>query len=305
MSDVAQTLARLSAILGPPDGDPVLLDGGITNRNYRVEFGGKPYVIRVPGEHTELLGIDRDAEWAAACAAARAGVGPPVRAMLEDPPLLVTVFVDGRHVTEDDLREPALLARLAGSLQAMHSSGEQLPATFSAFRLVESYAHTARSHGVEPPDGYEAAHDSAKRIEKALRGPTHEPVPCHNDLVAANLIRDGDELRIVDWEYAGMGDRWFDLGNLAVNNSLDDRSEKVLLEAYFGQPPDEGQLATLHLMRFMSDFSEAMWGVVQSAVSEIEFDFEGYARDHFARLRETGGHPDFERWFKEARGTRS
>ena len=301
MTDVAQTLARLSAILGSPDGDPVLLDGGITNENYRVEFGGKSYVIRVPGAHTELLGIDRDAEWAAACAAARAGVGPPVRAMLEDPPILVTVFFDGRHVTEDDLSEPEMLAKLARALQTMHSSGEQLPASFSAFGVVETYAQTARSRGVQPPDGYDAALKSAKRIEKALRGPSHEPVPCHNDLLAANLIRSGDELRIVDWEYAGMGDRWFDLGNLAVNNSLDERSEKVLLEAYLGEPPHPGQLATLHLMRFMSDFRESMWGVVQSAVSDVDFDFEGYAHNHFARLRETGGHPDFDGWLKTAR----
>jgi thiamine kinase-like enzyme len=305
MTDVAQTLARLSALLGPPDGDPVPLDGGITNRNYKVDFGGKPYVIRVPGKHTELLGIDRAAEWAAACAAARAGVGPPVRAMLEDPPILVTVFVEGRHVTEEDLREPAMLTKLAGCLQAMHSSGEELPSTFSALRVVEDYAATARSRGVEPPDGYDAAYKCAKKIEKSLRGPSHEPVPCHNDLLAANLIRNGDDLRIVDWEYAGMGDRWFDLGNLAVNNGLDERGEEVLLEAYFGDPPGTGQLATLRLMRFMSDFRESMWGVVQRAVSEIEFDFEGYARDHFARLRETGDHPDFDRWLKEARGARS
>ena len=301
MSDVAQTLARLSAILGPPDGDPVELNGGITNQNYKVDFGGKAYVIRMPGEHTELLGIDRDAEWAAACAAARASVGPPVRAMLEDPPILVTVFFDGRHVTEEDLREPAMLAKLAASLNAMHSSGEQLPATFSAFGVVETYAQTARSHGVEPPDGYDSALKRARRIEKALRGTSHEPVPCHNDLLASNLIRNGDDLRIVDWEYAGMGDRWFDLGNLAVNNNLDERSEEVLLEAYFGEPPDAGQLATLHLLRFMSDFRESMWGVVQSAVSEVDFDFEGYARDHFARLRETSGHPDFDGWLKAAR----
>ena len=116
MSDLAKTLARLAAILGPPDGDAVALDGGIINRNFKVDFDGKPYVIRIPGKDTELLGIDRDAEWAAACAAARAGVGPPVRAMLEDPPVLVTVFVDGRHVTEDDLREPAMLSTLAGCL---------------------------------------------------------------------------------------------------------------------------------------------------------------------------------------------
>ena len=142
--------------------------------------------------------------------------------MLENPPVLVTEFLDGTAVGDEDLREPALLASLAGSLRQMHDSGEELPSEFSSFRVVERYAQTAKEHGVSPPDGYAAAHKCAKAIEKALRGPEHEPVPCHNDLLAGNLIRQGERLRIVDWEYAGMGDRYFDLGNLAVNNGLDE-----------------------------------------------------------------------------------
>ena len=102
-----------------------------------------------------------------------------------------------------------------------------------------------------------------------------------------------------------MGNRYFDLGNLAVNNGLDEDAEAVLLEAYFGEAPDSRRLASLHLMRYMSDFRESMWGVVQSAVSDIDFDFDAYAADHFARLRETEDHPDFSRWLKEARGGRS
>ena len=100
-----------------------------------------------------------------------------------------------------------------------------------------------------------------------MSGPEHEPVPCHNDLLAANFIRGGEQhLWIVDWEYAGMGDRYFDLANFAVNNELDEaRPRSTLLEAYFGEPPDARRLSTLRLMKFMSDFREAMWGVVQTA----------------------------------------
>ncbi len=305
MTDLAKTLARLSAILGPPDGDPVALDGGIINRNYKVDFGGSPYVIREPGEHTELLGIDRGAEWAAACAAARAGVGPPVRAMLEDPPVLVTAFVDGHPVTREELQQPDLLWNVAGALKRMHGSGEELPSKFSPFRTVETYATTAERHGVKPPDGYAAALKRAKAIEKAMRGQEHEPVPCHNDLLASNVLLDRANLRIVDWEYAGMGDRYFDLGNLVVNNGLTEDAQATLLEAYFGEPPDARRSACVHLMRFMSDFREGMWGVVQSAVSEVEFDFEGYATDHFERLQETAEDTRLDTWLKQARGKRS
>ena len=107
-------------------------------------------------------------------------------------------------------------------------------------------------------------------------------VPCHNDLQNANFLHDGVRLRIVDWEYAGMGDPFFDLGNFAANHELGEEAERSLLEAYSGDT-GEGALSTLHDMRFMSDFREAMWGVVQQAISELDFDFAVYADEHFAR----------------------
>jgi thiamine kinase-like enzyme len=165
--------------------------------------------------------------------------------------------------------------------------------------VVEAYAATAAARGVAPPEEFVWAKDLADRIE-AARGP--QPlVPCHDDLLNANFIDDGTRIRIVDWEYAGMGDRWFDLGNFAVNNELDDDQETLLLEAYFGEPPDDRRRATLKLFRFMSDFREGMWGVVQAGVSELEFDFRDYAQKHFDRLEKARTDPRFEGWIEEAR----
>ena len=115
--------------------------------------------------------------------------------------------------------------------------------------------------------------------------PEHAPVPCHNDLLPANLIHDGEAMRIVDWEYAGMGNRYFDLGNLSVNNGFNEAGDEWLLECYWGEPCTRRRLATLRLMRIMSDLREAMWGVVQQAISELDFDFAEYAQEHFERVR--------------------
>jgi thiamine kinase-like enzyme len=90
-----------------------------------------------------------------------------------------------------------------------------------------------------------------------------------------------------------MGDRFFDLANFSVNHEFGVEEDRRLLEAYFGAARDS-DLAALRLMRFMSDFREAMWGVLQSGISELDFDFAGYAAKHFARLHATAADPVFE-----------
>jgi thiamine kinase-like enzyme len=300
--ELTEVVARLAALLGPRDGTVVQLEGGITNRNFRVNFGGTDYVVRLPGKRTQLLGIDREAECIANKAAAELGIAPRVAALLDEPSALVTAFVSGREMKADELREPETIAEVAHDLRSLHDSGTELPSDFNSFRLVEEYAETGRAHGSEPPNGYDEALEAAHAIEQAVRDqPGHEPVPAHNDLLPANFLRDGDRMQLIDWEYAGMGDRWFDLGNFAVNNELDDDQEAVLLEAYFGEPPDERKRATLKLFRFMSDFREGMWGVVQAGVSELDFDFRDYAQKHFDRLEKARTDPRFDGWIEEAK----
>jgi thiamine kinase-like enzyme len=297
----AKTIEELTRRLGNPEGEPSPLDGGITNRNFRARFGGTDVVIRLPGKDTEQLSIDRGAERVASEAAARVGVGPEVEAMLEDPPCLVTRFIEGGQMTAEELREPAALGKVAAALRAFHTNGE-LPISFDSFRIVDEYAERATGRGATLPDDYEWGRGVAARVREALTGPEHDPVPCHNDLLAANFLRAADGIRIVDWEYAGMGDRYFDLGNFAVNNELDDANEEQLLEAYFGEVPGPGRLASLRVMRFMSDFREAMWGVLQGTLSDLDFDFGEYAADHFGRMRRTAEDQSFEAWLEEAGG---
>jgi thiamine kinase-like enzyme len=263
------------------------LGGGITNRNFKVEADGQAYVLRIGGKDTHLLGIDRRAEHQAASVAASLGVGPDVIAFVEPEGYLVTRFVEGTPVPPDELKRPAVLRETAGLLRRFHEA-PRIPARFDPFRVVEAYRASAVAHGVEVPSGYDEAKGVADRIEEALGG--RPEVPCHNDLLNANFIRGPEGIRIVDWEYAGMGDRFFDLANFAVNHAFDDHEEQLLLEAYFGEAR-EADTAHLRLMRFMSDFREAMWGVVQQGISELDFDFADYARQHYERLERTAAQP--------------
>ena len=236
MADIQVLLDELEPALGAVTTAPRALDGGFTNRNYRVGLGGDDYVVRICGKDTGVLGIDRDNEREATRIAAELGIGPEVVAFLSERACLVTRFVSGAPLGDGELRTEPVLAQAGRLLRTLHD-GPPFPATFNGFTVAAEHLEAMLERGGTQPPQYAAADAVAQRIRAALHGGEHELVPCHNDLLAGNLLQAGDRLMLVDWEYAGMNDRFFDLANLAVNNGLDPDDEARLLEAYFGEPP--------------------------------------------------------------------
>jgi len=301
-AELARALAALEPELGRAESAPQALDGGITNRNFRMRIGGQDVVVRLPGKDTELLGIDRAAERAATAAAATVGVGPEVVAYLPAPPCLVTRFIAGRNLDAAGVRDR--IEEVADALRAVHGAGA-LPARFDAFAIVDAYHATAAARGARVPERFAELIAGAHAIRAVLAGPEHAPVACHNDLLTANFLHDGTRVRIVDWEYAGMGDRYFDLGNVSVNNGFTEADDERLLGAYWGAPSTPRRFAALRLMRVMSDFREGMWGVVQTAISALDFDFVAYADEHLTRVAAGLADPRFPTWLEDARGDQS
>lgn len=205
---------------------------------------------------------------------------------------LVTRFIACRPVSTQELA--AGVAEIAQALRSFHDSTVRLPACFWVPDLLADYATIVRKRGGTLTASYTEAVLVAARIAAAL--PLAHPRPCHDDLLAGNIIRAQDDGRIliVDWEYAGMGDPRFDLGNLSINNDFDEATDERLLTAYYGEAPTDARRAALHLMRMLSDAREAAWGVVQAEVSELGFDFDRYASEHFERLHAAVEDPCFE-----------
>jgi thiamine kinase-like enzyme len=278
------------------------LSGGITNRNFLVDAAGTDdrWVIRLAGNDTHLLGISREVEHAATVAAAGVGVGPEVTAFIRPEGYLVTRFIVGSPVSDEAVHRPETIRRVADSLRRIHD-GPAIPGLFVPLRIVEAYRGLALARGVPIPPEYEEASAVGRRIELALLSNPVELRPCHNDLLNANFIDDGVRIRIIDWEYAGMGDPFFDLGNFSVNHSLTADEDEIFLRAYDGTIRAD-RLARLTLMRVVSDFREAMWGVLQQGISTLDIDFVAYATAGFDRLLANAATPRFERALVEAAG---
>jgi thiamine kinase-like enzyme len=275
------------------------ITAGITNRNFRIDVGGASFVLRLAGRDTGLLGIDREAENEAGKAAAAAGVGPDVYAWIPEHSCLITRFVQGTSIPEEDLQREDVLGSVIASIKAFHAC-PPIRSSFPVFRIVEGYRQLASDRNVPIPAAFEQAHVVAARVEEAFGAAPMRPTTCHNDLLNANFLLDGTHTWIVDYEYAGMGDLFFDLGNLSINNGLSAEAQETLLRLYFGHVEDVHR-ARLALMRVMSDFREAMWGVLQQALSTLDFDYVGYADRHFARCLATAADARFQEWLEVAR----
>lgn len=266
------------------------LHGGLTNHNFVVAVAGHEYVVRIPGERTELLGIDRANEAEAAERAASLGIGPSVLGELPTVGTLITELVDGHHLEAEAFA--ARLGDVVELLRRFHDSGP-VAGAFPIHRVVEWHARDATLHGVIPPSGYDRLHQHSRRIEAAFAAAPLPTVPCHNDLLPGNvLFGDDDRVWLLDFEYAGMNDVYFDLANLSVNAGLSENDDETLLTTYFGVIT-RSSWARLQLMKVMSEFREGMWAVVQQAISTLDTDFVSYADERLASCERLAARPEF------------
>jgi aminoglycoside phosphotransferase (APT) family kinase protein len=249
-----------------------VLAHGITNSNYVVDLGDERVVVRVPGHDTHLLGIDRSNEVVAGGLAAAIGVGPEVLATDEATGCIVFRFIDGRPISTTELAEEPMLRLFAETLRRVHHAGTT-PTIWNPYDVIRDHRDVAGARGVVAPFDIVFALAVLERIENVR--PFRATVLGHNDLLNANFLFD-DRLRIVDWEYAGMSDPFFDLANVSVNNGFPLDAEITLLRHYVGDV-SEPVVSTLHLMKIVSELREAMWGVVQMAISSLTVDFGAYA----------------------------
>jgi thiamine kinase-like enzyme len=276
------------------------LSGGLTNENYLVESEGKRYVMRLPGQSTELLSIDRENEVYNTKAAASTGIAPKVLEHVAAIDVMVLEFIDGPTMSAKALQSPSMTARMAQSFHRLHAAPHFLH-DFNMFRLITYYLRIVDEHEVTIPSDYGDWLPTVTDIEKAVSVAALPQAPCHNDLLCENFIDDGSALRIVDYELSGNNDPCFDLGNTSQEAEFDQDLRAALCEAYFGKL-DRRQLARMNLFALMSDVGWTLWGAIQNKISAVDYDFEGYYKGRWDRALDVLRSNRLQTWLAEASG---
>jgi thiamine kinase-like enzyme len=300
---VDEAIARVPFLATSKSLKTTPLTGGITNLNYKIDADGKSYVLRITGADTEKLGIRRDVEYAANLAAGQLGIAPEVLYFIEPEGYLLTRFVNGKRMPPEVITTSGNILRVARKLRLFHRRGPELKAEFNVFRRVEMLTEVSRRHNCKFPVDFDWIMQKKNEAEEALLKDPYISSPCHDDLLNLNWLDEevpGEigEVRLLDWEYAGMGDIFFDLANFSHHHCLNDEQVRLLLQEYFGEVTPKN-FARLKLMWPISELHEAMWGTTQTGISKLNEDFQGYADLWFGRLRQHVTDYRWDQWLKD------
>ncbi len=284
----------------------VELPGGLTNLNLKVTTPRGVFVARCSRSDTTLLGIDREAEHENTRSAEMAGVGAPVVEFRPDLDVLVIGFIDGRSFENDDLRQPGALTRVAEACRTLHT-GPRFVGDFDMFTRQKNYLATVIDGGFPHPRDYGDFDAKFQRIRAALAVNAGPTVPCNNDLLAGNMVDDGQKLWLIDYEYSGNNDPFFELGNTWTETQLDDEHLDELVTAYIGpgEPRSIAQsVARARLQATVSRYGWSLWGYIQAAASDHDYDFLGWGQERYEAAVEDFRSPEFERLLDTAAGGR-
>jgi thiamine kinase-like enzyme len=269
------------------------LAGGLTNTNYKVATPEGAYVVRVSAKDSGLLAIDRENEYLNTVSAAEAGVGAAVVDYIPEESLLVLEFIEGTTQTSEDLQRGDKLDWVAGACRRLHAA-RPFRDEFNMFDIQRRYLRLVQERGFRLPERYLEFEPQVRRIEAAMAVRDEGTVPCNNDLLAENFIDVGDGFRLIDYEYSGMNDACFELGNVWSESNLSLAQLDELVSHYYGEHLTN-KVARARLWGLMSKYGWTLWASIQDGVSHIDFDFWTWGMEKYDRAVAEFDGPDFDR----------
>ena len=277
------------------------LSGGLTNRNVKVTTDRGVFVARLSSPESALLAIDRANEHANSVAAAASGAAPEVIAFAPEVSVLAVRFCEGSTWTDDDVLDPANGPRIAAICRQLHS-GPAFVNDFDMLRLQPHYLSVVLERGLRLPDRYLDFAPHVTAIGAALAVRPQRLVPCNNDLLAANVIDSGHRLWLIDYEYSGNNDPFFEIGNLWSEATGTPDDLERLVAAYIGRT-SAALTARARLWGLMSKYGWMLWASIQDGTSDLDFDFWAWGLEKYDRATAEFDGPDFGRLLEEVRST--
>lgn len=263
------------------------LSGGASNENFLVETArGDRMVLRLTaGNHLAArFGVDRWTGFEAHRLAERAGVAPALFGITLPEGHTIMRYVEQPVVDQHRIREPGVMRTCVAALKKVHNAG-QVHGTFRAVDDIARYRGIAARERLSLPADIDDLIAAGYRVDATFAEVGVPTRLCHNDVQLANFLSDGYTTWVLDWEYAGHGNPYFDLAMIAENANLDGRESAELLDIYFGdvRPHD---LARIELQRLLVSLREAMWSVIAAPVlTGTGWDYRAWANRYFGKAR--------------------
>lgn len=252
------------------------LIGGLTNINYRVDTSNGSFMMRVSDKSSELLGINRENERTNTDKAYQAGISPSVKFFLPSENVLVMDWIEGKTLKVDDFHtQQDILPRVAETIKKLHQSAP-FQGNFNFPNIRKQYLKIILENGYFMPDGVLEVEPLLLEIENKLAAEPENWVSCHNDLVAANFMDDGEKIWLIDFEYASFNEPSFDIGNFAAETGLNDAQLTVFCDIYWGEHLPS-KIARARTCSIITRSLWVLWSCIQDAVSPINYGFKDWA----------------------------
>lgn len=258
--------------------------GGLTNTNYYVQLRDGQYILRLPGRMTESL-INRQNERRNAQIASDMGINCRLVYCNAETGVKVSAYIEGAEtLTARTARLEGNMQLTADILRRVHQSNMPLENRFDPFEEAARYEQLLSGTGAKMYKGYDQLKVQVLALYQRLKEMGYDQLPCHNDLVAANLVKDKNgRLYLIDWEYSGINDPMFDLAALFLENDFSPEDEELFFHYYFGEGADLSAVREkILIFKISQDFLWSIWTVLKEAKGD---DFGSYGPDRFHRAQ--------------------
>ena len=270
------------------------INSGITNINFKVNVDKRVFFLSMPESDSELLNIDYRNKYYNNKICGDIKISPRVVHFIESDNLLVTEFIKSKTSSLTKFQSSKEIKQLVKKIKLLHNAKPFLR-NFNMLSQISYYKNILKEEYL-PKELFKYV-NKIETLKQKLYLTKDDLVPCHNDLIAENIIKKDNEIYIVDFDYSGNNDPCFELGNLSVEMEYDDEQINKLVRSYYGEI-NENIISKVYLQGVVSDIGWSLWSYVQAKISNNNFDYSMHGLNRLERVINKIESKEYELWIK-------